>query len=104
MSPLWPVLLPELRRFPEAERANALGAARQTALDVVELLGMAAGLVAVTALTRYALPAPSIAERILFLILNAAVAVPLLLVALGPFHLRRMRRGLRKQLVDRRVR
>ena len=99
---LWPVLLPELRQFPATDQDTALRSARDTELDILELLGMAAGLVAVTALTRYTLPSGSIA-RFLFVLLNAVVAIPLLMVALGPFHIRRLRRGLRKQLQDRQL-
>jgi nitrate/nitrite transporter NarK len=98
---LWSALLPELRRFSSTERAAALRQARSTELDMFELVAMAAGLVLVTALTRYSLPEPSIGTRLVFLLVNAAVAIPSLMVVLGPFHLRRLRRGLRKQLQDR---
>ena len=100
----WPALLPELRRFPEAERDDALRHARATSLDTFELVGMAIGLVAVTALTKYTLPDASIASRFAFALLNFAVALPLLVAALGPFHIRRLRRGLRDQLDKRRAR
>ena len=82
------------------DQDSALRTARHTELDTLELLGMAAGLVAVTALTRYALPSGSVGARFVFVLLNAVVAIPLLMVALGPFHVRRLRRGLRKQLQD----
>ncbi len=98
MNRLWLALLPELRRFPPAEQDRALEAARQTALDLPELLGMAAGLVAVTALTRYALSDTGMSSRFGAAMLNFGVALPLLLALLGPFHLRRLRRGLREQL------
>ena len=98
MSRLWPVLLPELRQFPAAEQEGALQAARATALDVIELLGMAAGLVAVTGLTRYSLADADAATRFMAALLNVVVAAPLVALFLGPFHLRRLRRGLRDQL------
>lgn len=98
MNRLWPVLLPDLRHFPAAEREAALQAARDTALDTLELLGMAAGLVLVTALTRYGVADSSVAARFGSALVNFVVALPLLALALGPFHLRRMRRGLREQL------
>ena len=101
MSRVILVLLPELRRFPAAERGSALRAARDTPLDMLELLGMAAGLVVVTALTRYVLPDGEAATRFAAVLLNFAVAVPLLALVLGPFHLRRLRRGLREQLQQR---
>jgi hypothetical protein len=101
MNSLWPALLPELRQFPEAERDAALQQARQTSLDVAELVGMAVGLVAVTALTKYSVPDASMAPRFALALINFAVALPLLAVVLGPFHLRRLRRGLRQQLQKR---
>ena len=94
-------MLPELRGFPAAERGSALRTARDTPLDMLELLGMAAGLVVVTALTRYVLPDGEAATRFAAVLLNFAVAVPLLALVLGPFHLRRLRRGLREQLQQR---
>jgi hypothetical protein len=102
MNRLWPLLLPELREFATREQDTALRNARATPLDVLELLGMAAGLVAVTALTRYALPVDTTAARFGYAVWNFVVAIPLLAAALGPFHIRRLRRGLRKQLQDRR--
>lgn len=98
---LWPALLPELRQFPEAERDQALQRARETSLDVIELVGMAVGLVVVTALTKYSVPDPSMASRFALALINFAVAMPLLVAVLGPFHLRRLRRGLRTQLQNR---
>jgi len=98
MNRLWPALLPELRRFPTADQDEALRVARRTDLDFFELLGMAAGLLVVTALTRYALADASMSTRFVASLVNFAVALPLLAVALGPFHIRRLRRGLRDQL------
>lgn len=98
---LWPALLPELRQFPEAERDQALQRARETSLDVIELVGMAVGLVVVTALTKYSVPDPSMASSFALALINFAVAMPLLVAVLGPFHLRRLRRGLRTQLQNR---
>ncbi len=101
MNRLWPALLPELRQFPAAEQDEALRVARRTELDFVELLGMATGLLVVTALTRYTLADASMSTRFVATLANFAVALPLLAVALGPFHLRRLRRGLRNQLRSR---
>jgi hypothetical protein len=100
MNRLLRVLLPELRQFPAAEQDAALRAARKRPLDLLELVGMAAGLVAVTALTRYAVPdsGPTAWLRLALAVGNFVVAVPLLAAFLGPFHIRRLRRGLREQL------
>ena len=102
MNRLWLVLLPELRQFPAAEQDGALKTARDTPLDLLELLSMAGGLVAVTALTRYTLADTAMSTRFAAALLNFAVAIPLLLALLGPFHVRRLRRGLREQLERRR--
>lgn len=101
MKQLWPALLPELRQFAEPERDQALQRARETSLDVIELVGMAVGLVVVTALTKYSLPDPTMGSRFALALVNLAVALPLLVAVLGPFHLRRLRRGLRTQLRNR---
>ena len=68
MNRLWPALLPELRQFPASEQGEALRVARDTPPDLPELLRMAGALVLVT------------------------------VVFLGPFQLRRLRRGLRDQI------
>lgn len=101
MKRLWLALLPELRQFPAPERPGALQLARETSLDVIELAGMAVGLVVVTALTKYSVPELSMASRFALALVNFAIAMPLLAVVLGPFHLRRVRRGLRQQLQQR---
>lgn len=90
--------LPELRLFAPGERKDALRLARETPLDALELAGMAAGLVVVTALTRYAIAGASLGAGLVIALANFVVALPLLLIFLGPFHLRRLRRGLRAQL------
>jgi hypothetical protein len=59
---------------------------------------MAVGLVVVTALTKYIVPSTLTASRIALSLISIAVAMPLMVAALGPFHLRRLRRGLRTQL------
>lgn len=87
---------PELRGSTALERARRLKLARQTPLDAIELFGMAGGLVAVTGLTRYAGAELDAADRLLAALANFAVALPLLALFLGPFHVRRMRRGLRE--------
>jgi hypothetical protein len=60
-------------------------------------------MVAVTVLTRYALPLRDMAglSRVTGIFMNFALALPLLAVFLGPFHIRRLRRGLRAMLHER---
>jgi hypothetical protein len=98
---VWPTLLPELRRFPESEQGPALERARETPLDLVEIAGTVVALVAVTAVTKYTLPDLSLISRLGMALLNFGVALPLLVATIGPFHVRRLRRGLRKQLESR---
>jgi hypothetical protein len=94
----WPVLLPELRHFPEQDRFPALEKARQTEFDVFELAGLALAVVAVTALTQYGLTDPSAPTRTAAALSNYASALIAIAVCVCPFHLRRLRRGLRREL------
>jgi hypothetical protein len=94
------ILYPELRLFAPEKRANALRDARATPFDTLELFGMAAGVVAITALTRYAGSQLAIGQRFAAGILNFLIALPLLVLALGPFFIRRVRRGLRAVLTQ----
>jgi hypothetical protein len=98
MHKLWLALLPELGQFPVGKQAQALRQAGETELDVFELVGMACGLVLVTVATEYALPDRSLASRLAAGLLNFIVAVPLVALAAAPFHIRRLRRGLRSHL------
>lgn len=92
------MLLPELGQFPMRDRKAALKKAGEIELDIFELIGMAFGLVLVTVATQYALPDHSLASRFSAALLNFLVAVPLIGIAVAPFHIRRLRRGLRAQL------
>lgn len=94
MSRLDLLLYPQLRTLPAGERADALRKARSTAFDVVELVGIAVSLVLVTALTRYGAQGWNGFERIAAAALNFAFALPLLGILMGPFLVRRVRRGL----------
>jgi hypothetical protein len=93
-----PFLFPELKRLPQGDRDRAIREASRVPFDVVELLGIAAGLLAVTALTRYGAAELSLGERLGMVAANFVVAVPLLAIAVAPFHIRRVRRGLRRVL------
>jgi hypothetical protein len=92
---LW--LFPQLRRIPDSERAAALRKARANPYDAFELLGIAAGLVVVTALTRYDGVWTGLGRVAAFCV-NFAVALPLLGAFVGPLMVRRIRRGLDRQL------
>lgn len=95
-TPFHSLLYPELRRFAPQDRSVALRKARHLALDVVELLGIAAGLIVATIVIRYGVAGLSldIGESVL-------LAPAVLLVTVGPFLWRRTRRGLRLMLARR---
>lgn len=99
MNRLWLVLLPELRQFPQEEQASALKMARDCELEPLELVGMAVWLVPVVTLAKYILSKASLGEdAFATLVMNVLVVVPLLAALFAPIHIRRLRRGLRKQL------
>jgi hypothetical protein len=102
LQPLIDWFCPELKTFPDGARRDAWRRARRTPFDVTELFGMAAGLVIVTALTGQVIEqglAPG--ARFLAGSVNFVIALPLLAVVLGPFWLRRTRRGLRSEIEKR---
>jgi hypothetical protein len=101
MHSLWLWLMPELRQFPACEQRRALRSAGATEFDIVELLGIAFGLVVVTAATQYALPDRSVSSRVSATLFNFIVALPLMALVVAPFNVRRLRRGLRKELEGR---
>lgn len=92
------LLYPELARCAPAERDAALREARQEPLDLVESLGIGFGLVVAVVMTGYDRDALTATGRLAAAVVNFAVALPLLVVLAGPFHVRRMRRGLRSRL------
>lgn len=90
---LAPILYPELRALAPAEWRAALRRARRTPFDMVELLGMAAGLIAAALFIRHGIASmlPEAAP-----IARAAIGAVALAGALGPFLVRRTRRALRE--------
>lgn len=102
MNRLWPVLLPELRAFPASERDRALKSARGTALDTLELLVMAVGIVAAIGAARFLPPAILTADRPLSAGRSLLVGVPVLAACWLPLQRRRLRRGLRSLLAEQR--
>lgn len=87
---------PRLRELPPERWDSALVRARDTAFDAIEWAGMAFGIAVVT----YALrPGAGDAEPFFALyLMQFFMALPLLAVFVGPFLLRRTRRGLDLQL------
>lgn len=94
MKRLWLLIYPELEQIPEAERKEAFHRANLSDFDGIELAGMAFGLIATTALTRFAATA-TVAGYLIELLACAFLALPLLTLLVGPFMVRRTRRGLR---------
>lgn len=66
--------------------------------DLIEWAGILLGLVIAVSLTRYAVPDLGLTNRIVVALINFLVAVPLLAATVGPFLLRRQKRGLRSLL------
>ena len=99
--PLRDVLYPQLKAFPEPDRWGALRNARETPFDVVELVGMAFGLVVSVLLTRYGIEEWDVFARAALALANFLVALPLLALLVGPFLVRRTRRGLDLEIARR---
>ena len=93
MAKFWLLIYPELNRIPLRERATALGSARETPFDGLELAAIALGLALTAGTTRYVV-FDGVSHRIEAFLANFLVAVPLLAVLAGPFFVRRTRRGL----------
>lgn len=89
-------LPPERRAPPKTARTEA----NSSAFDVIELLGIAAGFVGVAALTGAVVEDMEFGNEYLRMVLNLAIAIPSLVVAVAPFVVRRLRRGLPTTLVD----
>lgn len=87
-------LYPALTGIAPQHRQRALHRAREEPLDLLELGGIALAIVCVAAITRYTLVDASIATRLTAGFSNFLIALPLLVVGIGPFHVRRVRRGL----------
>ena len=97
-------LYPRLLQFPVEERSNALRKAREQSLDVIELIGIAAGVILATALTRYLALDWKITTRVGMALFTFVLAIPILTVLVVPFLIRRVRRGLDLELSKRTIR
>ena len=86
------IVYPQLRKISAADQDEVLRIARRTELDLLERIGILSGVVGTTAVLQSvgadwnALPVRLLAQF--------ALAMPLLLCVVGPFLLRRTRRGL----------
>lgn len=101
MAVLEQLMYPELEGFPPAARETALGRARRSPLDWIELAGLGLGVVAVALLTRYGTTELDALARLSSATANFVVAIPLLAVVAGPILWHRTRRALRDELAAR---
>ncbi|MBS1229366.1 MAG: hypothetical protein H6R17_2643 [Proteobacteria bacterium] len=94
--------LPHIVQVPPAEWDDALKRARETNFDTIERIGVLAGIAFTTYLLRFDANEAEISLPIRFLAQFAA-AVPLLILLVGPFYLRCLRRGLDHVIEHRRI-
>ena len=92
------LLYPELRPYERADRVRLLKKASEMQLDMLEWIGILVGLAVVAGITRYSAAGLGFAERVATAAANLLIALPLLVLIVGPFLVRRTRRGLRSQL------
>ena len=92
------LLYPEVRPYGRDDRDRLLKKASETQLDLLEWIGILVGLVLVVSITRYSAAGLGLADRIAIAAANLLIALPLLVLTVGPFLIRRTRRGLRSQL------
>ncbi|MBX9592419.1 MAG: hypothetical protein K2X43_24290 [Hyphomonadaceae bacterium] len=90
------LLYPELRAYDRKDRARLLQEASKEPFDFLEWAGMLGALVLVVSVTRYGVAGFSLVDRFAVMVANFLVAIPLLVVTVGPFLVRRTRRGLQK--------
>jgi hypothetical protein len=93
-------LYPELRQFPAEARERVLEEARAAPFDFVEWIGLAGGLAAVTVITRSVIDGMPPNAGALRVLVNLVVALPLLVIFLGPCVVRSNRRALHRRLRD----
>lgn len=91
------VLYPELLAYGRKDRARLLREASKEPYDFLEWVGILASLVFVVSFTRYSVGGFSLVDRFAVALANFLVAVPLLVMTVGPFLVRRTRRGLQKR-------
>ena len=91
-------LYPELGKIHPRDRSRALKEAKGGPFDAIEFAGIGIALLLVVILTRYSTAGMGLTERIGAALANFVVSLGLLALFAGPFYVRRIRRGLRKQI------
>lgn len=94
------LLLPELRQIAPHQREAALKRAGEEPIEFLEWVGMLLGLVLTVSMTRYSTGGLEFGARLALAYANFLLAVPMLTVLIGPFLIRRKRRGLRAFIRD----
>ena len=89
-------LYPELKAIAPHHRDRALKQAKEEPFDFLEWAGILVGIVIAVGVTRYSAAGLGIVERLAAALANFAIAVPLIIVLVGPFLVRRTRRGLQR--------
>lgn len=100
ISRLRELLYPQLARMPVQLRDEALRRARKAPFDLIEWVGVLAGLAVTARLTQYSAESLSALGRVGAALANFSQSVILLTVLVGPFLLRRTRRALRARRGD----
>ena len=91
------LLYPELRGHAPKDRGRLLQEASKEPFDTIEWVGMLGALALLVSVTRYSIAGFGLADRLAVALANFVVAIPLLVVTVGPFLVRRTRRGLQKR-------
>lgn len=87
-------LYPGLRDFPASEWQASLQRARDVQLDILEWIGVIAGVAVATWVLRGLAPGDGVVAATALNVMRFFLAIPLLMLVAGPFLLRRTRRGL----------
>lgn len=85
--------MPHLVKLPPADWPQAVQQARETDFDAVERIGVLAAIALTTYLLRFDVNETELSLPIRF-VAQFVAAVPLLVLLVGPFYLRCLRRGL----------
>jgi len=91
-------VFPALRQLPRAEWDQALKQARETNFDTIEWIGVLADIAFVTYLLRFDVDQGAAVSLPVRYFIQFLAAVPLLALVVGPFYLRRTRRGLDQEI------
>ena len=92
------LLYPELKSIAPHHQTHALKQAKKEPFELFEWAGILVGIVISVSVTRYSAVGLGMVERLTATLANFAIAVPLITILVGPFLVRRTRRGLQRYL------